>query len=426
MLVKIKQQLREGKQLITFTTLTVMAQALGVVTPLVVAKLFSPGLFGSYTLARMVVFFVAALTISSAQQPFIVYANAERNKTGKINKSFSIQCVFLTISLCLYLVIITLFAGPVASFARISMGDLVFVSLAFAGFAIKIFVCNLFMALGRRSKGALAGLVYEAVTVIFIVLFYLADSINLRSVFLVYFLSGILLVIFFIWSLDVGLLFPFEFKTKYFKAMLSFTTWGMMGATSAYFINWGDNLVLRFFVSMNEIGIYNLSYSIFKGLIFLISAMGNYFLPFISQHIENKDKLHNYLAVKRPKIIALGLMGLVCVFFSIPHILKLLYGNVYSQSQLVLQILLIANAISLYSIFYSPLLSALKRYKFVNIIAVVQISINIILNLVFVPYLGMLGAAIATVIAYFCRAVIVEIYFRAYVNKKVNIFCKAS
>jgi O-antigen/teichoic acid export membrane protein len=168
---------------------------------------------------------------------------------------------------------------------------------------------------------------------------------------------------------------------------------------------------------MKDIGIYGFAYQIFKGMIFLTSGLSHYFLPFLSQHVDDKTKLRNYLSSKRPKIIALGLAGLVCIFFSVGYVLKLLYGDVYSQSIPVLQVLLIANAINLYTIFYTCLFYALKRYRFYQIATVFQIVINVILNFVFIPYIGILGAAVATVIAYFCRAVAMEGYFRLKLKK---------
>lgn len=416
MLRRIKQELAEGRNLITFTTLRVGEQVLGVVMPLMVAKLFSSELFASYSLARMVIFFVAALTISAAQRPFIVYANQEREKTGKINRSFSTQCIFVVVSLWLYLIVVLLFAGPIKSFAKISTADLVFVSLAFVGFAAKVFICNLFMALGQRTKNALAGLTYEAAAVFFIVFFYTVDRINLHSVFLVYFLSSVFLFIIFVKKIDFSLLHPFELDLIHFKGMLAFTNWVMLGATAGYFVNWGDNLVLRFFVPMQQIGIYNFSYLIFKGLMLLIVALQQYFLPFISQHIDNKEKLHNYLYVKRPKVMALGLLVLVGAFFLLPYILNPIYGSVYFKWDVVLRILLIATAVRLYVIFYYPLFDALKKYRYITLAVVVQITVNIVLDLVFVPYIGILGAAVATVIAYFCSAILMEVYYRLHIR----------
>ena len=418
---KIKQQLTEGKNLMTFVGLRFASQVLGMVLPFVVAKFFSSALFGSYLLARMVVFFVAALTISSIQTHFIVHANQERNETGKINKSFSVQCIFLGISLCLFFIMVTVFGDAIVVFAKISRFDLIFVSLAFVGFVLQTFLYNLFMALGRRTTSALAGLTYNFFTVFFVVIFCLIDWINLRSVFLVYFLSSVFVLAFFIRAVDYNLLVPYKFSPADFRKMLDFTKWLMLNTTAAYFVYWGGNLVLRIFVSMEDIGDYGFGYNVFKGLIFLTAAIGNYFLPFLSQHLENKEKLRSYLSVKRPKIIALGLVTLACVFFLFPHLRSLIYGDRYLQSQAVLPVLLIANVIALYGVFYQYLFNALKKYKLVGLATVVQVVINIILSFVFIPYMGIVGAAVATTIAYLCRTIIFELYFRLHIRRVLDI-----
>ena len=74
MLASIRKQFAEGKNLIAFTGIKSLGQALGMIAPLVVAKFFVPELFASFSLARMVVFFFVSLLIDSAQTAFVVFA----------------------------------------------------------------------------------------------------------------------------------------------------------------------------------------------------------------------------------------------------------------------------------------------------------------------------------------------------------------
>jgi O-antigen/teichoic acid export membrane protein len=203
--------------------------------------------------------------------------------------------------------------------------------------------------------------------------------------------------------------------------MLDFTKWLMLNSTAAYFVYWSGSLVLRIFVSMEDIGDYGFGYNVFKGFIFLTAAIGNYFLPFLSQRLENKEKLRNYLSVKRPKIIALGLVTLACVFFIFPHLRRMIYGDRYLQSEAVLPILLIANVIALYGVFYQYLFIALKKYKLVGLTTVMQVVINVILSFAFIPYMGIVGAAVATMIAFFCKTIIFELYFRLHTRRVLDI-----
>jgi len=421
MLTKIKQQFVEGKTLLQFTFLRATGQCLTMAVPLIIAKFFSPELFGRYSLAKMIIFFFTMLSIGSLQTPFIVFANEERAKNSKINKAFSAQCVFLILSLCTFLVLILLLNKPIAAFAKISRADLFFVLFGFIGIALKTFLCNLFMAMGQRTKNALTELTYGLLSVSLIFILHFVDRINLRTVFMVYPASTVILIAILFKSIDFKLLLPFKFEKEYFRKMLDFAKWVALGATAVYFIDWGDNLVLRCFVSMEAIGVYNLGYQLFKGIIILIHILGPYFLPFLSENINNTIKTREYLWSKRPKIFIVGMITVAIIYFLGPYLLNAIYCDVYRESMMVLRILLIAAVIFLYNVFYIPFFNALKKYKVLQISNVLQVLLNIILDLVLVPRMGIYGAAVGTVFAYLCRAVILEMYFRIKLRKDLKL-----
>jgi O-antigen/teichoic acid export membrane protein len=421
MLREIKQELKQGKTLITFTFLQATGEALGMVAPLVVAKFFSEDLFGRYSLAKMVVFFFTSVLIASAQAPFIVYATQERDKTGKINMSFSIQCVFFAFSIITFLSLNLIFNKALATFVGVSPADLTFVSLAFIGIALKTFFSNLFMALGQRVKSSLTEVVFGSLALVIVLVLCLTSNVSLRTVLSVYFVSGFLVAILFVTTIDFKLLLPFDFSWGHFKYMFDFTKWVMLGSTAAYFVNWGDNIVLRSFVSMGDIGEYNLGYQIFKGITMLAFVMNAYFLPFISERPEDSTRMRDYLFNKRPKVFLVCLIGVALVFLLAPTILRLFYGTTYQKSATVLRVLLVGSVALFYTIFYYPVLNALKKYKFTQTISLLQAVLNLVLDLVLVPVMGLLGAAVATVFAYFCWAGVIEVYFRVKLRKLLKL-----
>ena len=413
----IKKQISDARTLVTFTGLRTLGQAMGMIAPLVIAKFFSPELFASYCLAKMIIFFFVSVLIASSQTPFIVFANQQREKTGKINKAFSVESVFLSLSLIIFALITLVFGKYLARFARIDYSDLFFVFLAFLGLSAQYFLSNLFMALNQRLKYSLVELVFGFSSLVLIFVFFLIGWINLRSALLIYFFSSLVLIAVFTRTIDRKILFPFQLEKKCFLEMFDFTKWVFLGATAVYFINWGDNLVLRYFVPMADIGVYNLAYQIFKATMILFSVIGVYFLPFIIQNISNPAKVNEYLYSKRPKILLVGLIVIILAFFIVPAALKLIYGQVYQDSIVVIRILLIASVMYLYTIFYVPVFNALKRYKFIHIVNVIQILLNLGLNIILVPRYGISGAAIATVTAYIFHAAIVALYFQLKLKK---------
>lgn len=406
----------------TFTSLRALGQALGMVVPLILAMpgFFAPGLYGSYSLARMIVFFFVALLISSSQVPFVIFANQEMVASGKINKTFTVQCAIMAFGLCAFAAISLLLSKYIMAFAKINHGDLLFVLLAFVGLALKTTLCNLFMALDQRVRNSIAELVFGSASLAMILLLYYLEKVNLRTVFLIYFVSSVLLLVLFIRAVDFKLLLPLVLDREYLREILDFTKWVFLGVTAVYFTNWGDNLVLRYYKSMDDIGVYNLGYQLFKGLVILITILGSYFLPFLSRNINDRTKVRQYLYSKRPRILAFGAVGILLAFVAAPYIFRI-YADVYEEGVLVLRVLLIASAAILYSIFYDPILNVLKVYRFAQTVNVLQVLLNLALDVILVPSMGLLGAAVATAVAYFCRAVTIEIYFRIKLKKLLGL-----
>ena len=413
----IKREFGLAKKLMAFSTLCFIAQVVGAMLPLLIAKFFTEVEFGSFSLAKMIVFFAATLTMGATQRPFIVYANEERALTGKINKSFSVQLTLLFFGILASGATLLVFHNPIARFAGIGIGDLVFVFLALAGFSGKFFFCNLLMALGERIQNGIAGLIYACLNITIIILFYVFGYLNLRTIFLSYFLSMILLVLLRFKILDLKLLAPFTIDRQHLRKTLNFAKWVFLGSTAAYFINWGDNLVLRIFVPLGEIGVYNFAYQLFKGLLFTTGIINQYFLPFIVTHITDHSKIRDYLFNKRPKIILLGVVVWIGVFFAVPLAIEFVYGGKYLSAVPVFQILSIALLFRLYITFYNPLYNALERYRFTTFATIVQITVNLLLAFALVPYYGIKGAAAATVCAYLCKLIIFEIYYQIFLRR---------
>jgi len=435
MLGKIKQELKQGKTLLRFGFLKATGLSLGMIAPLVIAKYFASlelpkesaeGLYGSYSLAKMIVFFFSTLLIASSQTPFVVFANQERGQTGRINKTFSVQLSFFILSFFIFFAVTLPFSKYIIAFAKISRVDLLFVLPAFVGLALKSFTCNLFMAMGQRIKNSLAELVFGFLTISLVFVLYWTGTMNLRTVFLVYPISGFSVALIFLWAVDINQLRPLYIDKQHFKDMLNFTKWLTVGAGAVYFINWGGNLVLRLYmsigdVSMGDVGTYNLGYQIFKGIVMLTFIVNSYFLPFVSQHVEDPAKMKSYLFNKRPKIFLLGLIVIGLVFVAAPYLFKLFFGEVFQDSVNVLRILLVGSVLMFYAVFYDPILHSLKKYKFTQTVNVLQVLLSMLLALLLVPVMGMVGAVVATVIAYFFRAATMEVYFRVKLKKLLKL-----
>jgi len=419
MITRVLKELKYGKNFITFAFLKMVGQGFMFLAPLLIAKFLAPEVFGSYSLSLMIVYFFTALLIGSSQTPFIVYASEELQETNKINKTLTVRLVILAFSIGFFTLLSLLFINPLSQFAAITKTQYLFLFFAYVGMGIRYFFETIFLGLNKRLHHALYGIANGIISVILILVLYFYFTLSLENIFLVLLVAPLSAALIMLPKLEFDKLLPLSFDKALFKKMLGYTKWTMMGGTAVYFISWGDNLVLRYFVSLGDIGTYNLGYQVFKGMVILIGVNKAYFLPFISHNINDASKIRRYLYNKRYKIFALGSVALVALMLLLPKVFIAIYGNEYKDAIPVILTLLVAAFFVLYRSFYMVLFDALKRYKFTQLSSVVFVTINLILDVIFVMHFGMIGAAIATTITYVASAITYEIYFRRYCREVV-------
>ncbi len=410
MLTKLSKQLASGKVLARFSLLKASGQVFEMLIPFGLAVVIAPDIFGIYSLGKMVVFLFASLFVFSSLTPFVVFSNQEAQQTGKINNSFSVQVVLVALSAGLFLLITLLGGTYIKTFTELNSSELIFLVLAYFGITIRFFLENIFLALNQKTKNAAVDFFYGLVSVVTIVILYRFHVLSVSTLFLTYFIAALAVLAIYLRFINFSLLRPFHVERSHFKKMFNFAKWNIVGSTAVYLTNWGDNFVLRLFVSVDQIGIYNLGYQTFKGLTGLYFILNSYFLPSISKTIEDVKAVQNYVFNKRPKIFLLVLVFIVGFYLLLPTIFHAIYSASYDGAIIVLKILLIGSVLELYNVFYIPILNASRKYKFTQTTNIVQVLINLGLDFLLIPALGITGAAIATVTAYTARNLIYEIY----------------
>jgi stage V sporulation protein B len=163
-----------------------------------------------------------------------------------------------------------------------------------------------------------------------------------------------------------------------------------------------DILMLIKFRTLTEVGIYNVVLPTATILVTLGSSVALAMLPFVSEYwaVKKFQKIKEIIELLYKKIFILIVPIILIVFIFAELILKVLFGENFIIGSGALRIL------SLGSIFFSvatinnSILSAIGKPKLVTKIILVAMFLNIILNLIFIPKYGIIGAAFATVSAY--------------------------
>jgi O-antigen/teichoic acid export membrane protein len=410
----IINELKEGRTLLSYGSVKIGAHVSDFLVPVILAIKFSPAVFGAYSLGMMIVYFFNSSLILSSSKPMVIFGNEELREYGRIHHTIASRRVILLISLAIFFLFVFLFRKPLVRFTGLSESQVWLLVVVLTGYAVLNFFSSMLMALNQRILESAFLLTNASLSILYLVVIYLFFNITIEKVLFMFFAAPVISVCIFLPRVELVKVHPQVFdKANLFK-MTDFTKWMVLGGTGAYLLNWGDNIILRRFVSMEEIGVYNLGYQYFKGTLMAMAIVKLYFLPFIAQHMDNKETIIRYLGVKRIKLFLLGTIILIVLFFLMPQIIGLLYTPHYKGSAMVFRILIFGSVCALYSGFYDPIIDSMKRYRFIQSLSIMGVVFNLGFDYILVSRIGYIGAAIATAVTYLLLAIAREVYFRKF------------
>ncbi len=188
-------------------------------------------------------------------------------------------------------------------------------------------------------------------------------------------------------------------KTRKTTLQLIFTySWPLILSNLAgYGSQYVDRLVVAYFLNISVLGIYNFIIIVSSSFAFLSGPIVNILVPKLSEYFssDDSDKLRKGVNVSSALLILVYsplVLGLAAIA---PIALKLLATNAYLPGYIPLMILLGTSSIFILWNIFGSFLSAVRKTKIYIISTSVTLVSNVILSVLLIPWLGMVGAAIA-------------------------------
>lgn len=174
------------------------------------------------------------------------------------------------------------------------------------------------------------------------------------------------------------------------------------GYLLGYVSDWCDQLLLNYFYSSHEVGLFQIAYQFMIMLLGITAPLGTVLLPrLIDKELLSYDTPKEFLTTAGPTLIVLGLFMLMPVVSFAPFIFRMLMGQEFSEATSVLVVLSSCIPGSIILNFYGSFFN-LQGRLFISTVVYVGImsTLNVVLSLVLLPKIGILGAAVATSISY--------------------------
>jgi O-antigen/teichoic acid export membrane protein len=275
---------------------------------------------------------------------------------------------------------------------------------------------NIFRWFNKTIFDFIISSLLNIILVLAIIFFLPKDLLSLSYLYLIVsiiwiILSSIILYVYYIKknNIKINLQIDLNYIRFILKESFPFMIWIM--AVAIYFKI--DIVMIWHIKSMSDVAIYSMAYNfIFLATSFLIIWMESVY-PFLSAEkntlgkIQIFNKYYIYLLIITIFwIIFLYLFGLSFVEY--------IFWSEYSNSFIILQVLLISLVFFSYNKFIFYLLSSINKQKVYSYIVITWAFINFVLNLFFIKEYGITWAAYATLITELAIYTILSIYIYKY------------
>lgn len=214
------------------------------------------------------------------------------------------------------------------------------------------------------------------------------------------------------------------------KELLSYSVPLVLNGFMAFIITWTDTLMLGYFLSSEEVGIYNAAYPLAFFFTVMPGALAVMFVPIATEFYINK-KFYELEAIHKSITKWIFYINFPFFFLAIlfsKQILKLLFGNAYVPGYFAL--IFLSMGFFMASIVWTSagMLEVTKRTGYFVLNSSAAAVVNVILNWYLIPRYGITGAAIASAFAYLITstAFVFEAWYFAKLVPWSNGFIKSS
>lgn len=160
-----------------------------------------------------------------------------------------------------------------------------------------------------------------------------------------------------------------------------------------------DTLMLGYFRSSAEVGLYSAAYPLASGLLVVLGAFGFLYLPIASRLDSDGDRaaVDDIYATTTKWVYVVTFPAFLLLFAFPADVLRIVFGVDYTAAASVLPILAVGFFLSAAAGRDRETLSALGSTSWIAVGNVFGLTLNVVVNILLIPRYGFVGAGIASV-----------------------------
>lgn len=390
---------------ILYSSLRVLVMALSLITNIFIVRKLSVNDFGIFSVALMFIGLITTFGFSWSSSSILYFGSREKLKRGNLNQTFWARNIIIGASLIITTILFFIFSSQINSYIGLEVSYLILMWLYVS--VAEDYLNQYFLAIKKQLFSSLlsvtAKLIYLGLVLVF--------SFDIKTLIIMNIISHAT-VLFYILGINKKDIGKFELNVDWFKEILNFSLWQLFGFSGLYLINFGDTAVIKYFMTTEDVGVYNAAYKLFDAIANFAFVISSYYAGNVAQYFEKKEYRNIKSFFYKERFVIFGLstaLHIVVMIFSKPIIL-LLYGDKYVETVLIFNVLMIGSIFRYLSVFYMLYYNTNRKHKLQQNINIFRAILNLALDVVFIKMFGLVGPAIGTTVAMIVTFIISAIY----------------
>lgn len=186
---------------------------------------------------------------------------------------------------------------------------------------------------------------------------------------------------------------------------------------------WINSSLDRYFVSgmmgVSANGIYSVSYKI-PNILTAFQTVFTQAWSISAVTAFDKDDKDGFMGHTYEMFAMLMIMACSGIMLINEPLSRILYAKEFYEATYYVPYILIATLFSALAGYFGGIFAAVKDSKTCAASTIISATVNMVLNAVFIPLFGIAGAAVATMISYFCSWIVRAVVARKYIKMKAD------
>jgi O-antigen/teichoic acid export membrane protein len=410
---------------ISLGAFSIISMVLGLANTVIVTRYFSQDVFGAYTLVLVVVTFlfqISTFGLELSISRFIAGADTEEKKIRFISTA-----VILRMGMVFLALLLAWFGQPLLKklFGDSLVPELfAYVPLLFLLESLRSLLRAILQGFLLFFKMGVADLLASLVNFFLLLVLVFVVKGNINTLILIKALSSLVSCIYAYISIPIKKRIAFQWDI--FKELAVFGFPLQLNNIMSFVFMRIDTLIIAAMMGPAEIAVYEVARRIPDTLRQLFDPFRSVYFPFLSKkYLQGELDTAATLVNESNRIVTFfTTLGCAISFLFGKEIILLLFSDKYLDSVFVFKLLMFSLCVSLIGNILGTALVAVGESSKIPMINMVQFTASIVGNLVLIPQLKVIGAAITSVVGPILTNPLNAFYLRKHLIVRISAYQK--